>query len=187
MGTPTTIPEIAGAAGELEVRRWISADAQSLNAAVEESREHLRPWMPWASDPRMSLAERHAQIARWSSEWAQGGDCTYGIFVAGQVAGGGGLHRRLGEGALEIGYWLHPAFTGRGLMTQAARIMTEAALSMPDIERVEIHHDRANVRSGAIPRRLGYRLLSEEPRSPQASGEEGVECRWVITRQRWLA
>ncbi len=59
---------------------------------------------------------------------------------------------------LEIGYWIHPAFIGRGLATAAARLVTEAAFSVPGIDRVEIHHDRANEISGAIPRKLGFTL-----------------------------
>jgi ribosomal-protein-serine acetyltransferase len=187
MGTPTVIPGLAGPAGDIEVRRWVSSDAAALNAAVDDTRKHLQPWMPWASDPPMSLLEREAQIELWSAEWAAGGDCTYGILMAGQVAGGSGLHRRLGEGGLEIGYWLHHAFTGRGVMTVAVRLITDTAFSMPDIGRVEIHHDRANVRSGAIPRRLGYRRVAEQPRATEAPGEEGIEWRWRTTRGEWMA
>jgi ribosomal-protein-serine acetyltransferase len=185
MSSPTIIPEIAGATDAVEVRQWTETDAAALNTAVEQSREHLRPWMPWASDPPLSLRGRKAQIARWDSERAEGGDGIYGILTAGRIAGGGGLHRRIGVGGLETGYWLHPDFTGRGLMTQAAQIMIAAAFSMPDIARVEVHHDKANLRSGAIPSRLGFRLISEERRAPQAPGESGIECCWQITRGEW--
>lgn len=171
--------------GDVTVRRWRAQDAAALVDAVAASREHLLPWMPWAADPPEPLDQRRRRIRDWEREWRGGGDCVYGIFVGGAVAGGCGLHRRLGPGGLEIGYWLAPAFTGRGVMTVAAGLLTDAAFSVPGVEAVEIHHDRANERSAGIPRRLGYTLMRELPREPQAPGEIGIDCQWVLTRERW--
>jgi RimJ/RimL family protein N-acetyltransferase len=168
------------------VRRWRQDDAQALNQAVSDSREHLRPWMPWAQEDPPTLADRLTLFADWDREWRAGGDAFYGIFVAGAVAGGCGLHRRLGPAGLEIGYWLAASFTGRGVMTTAAALLTDAAFGVPGIELVEIHHDRTNERSGGVPRRLGYTLVGEFAREPQAPAETGLECRWRITREQWL-
>lgn len=171
----------------MTVRRWRAEDAQALNDAVAASREHLLPWMPWAGEPPMTLAQRLRQLASWEREWRAGGDCVYGIFAEEEVAGGSGLHRRLGPGGLEIGYWLAAGFTGRGLMTVAAGLLTDAAFNAPGIEFVEIHHDKANERSGAVPRRLGYTLVREVAREPQAPAEIGIECQWRLTREQWGA
>lgn len=171
----------------MTVRRWRAEDAPALNDAVAASREHLLPWMPWAGEPPMTLEQRLRQLANWEREWRAGGDCVYGIFVGEQVAGGCGLHRRLGPHGLEIGYWLRAGFTGRGVMTTAAGLVTEAAFGLPGLELVEIHHDKANERSGAVPRRLGYKLVREVPREPQAPAEIGIECQWRLTREQWAA
>jgi RimJ/RimL family protein N-acetyltransferase len=175
------------ARGVIEVRRWREDDAQAANQAVLESREHLRPWMPWADAAPDTLEERQQRIAGWERDWLAGGDGFYGIFVDGRVAGGCGLHRRLGPDGLEIGYWLHAAFTGRGVMTSAAAMLTGAAFTVPGVSLVEIHHDRANVRSAGVPRRLGFTLVDEVEREAQAPAEIGIECRWRMTRSRWLA
>jgi RimJ/RimL family protein N-acetyltransferase len=42
-------------------------------------------------------------------------------------------------------------------------VLTEVALSLRDVDRIEIHVDEANKASAAIPRRLGYRLDRIEP------------------------
>jgi len=181
------LPASPGRRGEIVVRRWRREDGQALNQAVIGSREHLRPWMPWAHEDPPTLAARRKLFAEWERDWRAGGDAFYGIFVAGAVAGGCGLHRRLGPEALEIGYWLAADFTGRGVMTAAGELLTDAAFSVPGIQFVEIHHDRANERSGGVPRRLGYTLVGEVAREPQAPAEIGVECRWRMTRQQWLA
>ena len=58
-------------------------------------------------------------------------------------------------------------------------VLTEVALSLRDVDRIEIHTDEANTASAAIPRRLGYRLDRIEPKTPQASGETERKQIWV--------
>ncbi|XKK61949.1 hypothetical protein HFP71_03880 [Streptomyces sp. ARC32] len=43
---------------------------------------------------------------------------------------------------------------------------------------MEIHCDRANVRSAEIPPRIGYRLLRVEPDEPQTAAEAGQSMVW---------
>ena len=167
------------------LRRWRIADAQSLARAVTESEEHLRPWMGWMAGEPQTLEQRRVMLAEREAEWRAGGDVMLGIFVAGAVAGSCGLHRRLGPSALEIGYWVHPSYTRRGLATTAARLLTEAALSLPGITHVEIHTDKANTASAGVPRRLGYRLVTERPDGRHAAAEAGVESVWRMERKVW--
>jgi RimJ/RimL family protein N-acetyltransferase len=103
----------------------------------------------------------------------------YVVTVDQRAVGSIGLHARIGAGALEIGYWIHSAFTGHGIATTCAGALTTAALALPDVTRVEIHCDEANVRSAAIPRRLGYRLARVEPAQITAPGEVGRDMIWV--------
>lgn len=72
------------------------------------------------------------------------------------------------------------------MTTVAAALMTDAAFTVPGIELVEIHHDRANSASAGVPRRLGYTLVSERPDEPEAPAEIGIEWCWRITREQWL-
>ncbi len=94
--------------------------------------------------------------------------------------GGCGLIDRVGPGGREIGYWLDAAHTGRGLVTEAAALLTAAALALDGVDRVEIHCDQANHRSAAVPARLGYRLdriEADEVRTPAESGHSMI---WVF-------
>ena len=86
---------------------------------------------------------------------------------------------------LEIGYWIHPSFTRRGLATAVARLLTDTAFTVPGISAVEIHHDKANTASAAIPRRLGFRFLGEAPDASSAPAELGVDWAWRVERDRW--
>lgn len=181
------LPERRVGPDRLLLRRWVAADAELLAVAVAESVEHLRPWMPWVRQEPLSVQRRRAMIEGWEQDWLRGGDVIMGAFVGARVAGGCGLHRRIGRGGLEIGYWTHPAFLRMGIATTAVAMLTDAAFAMPGITRVEIHHDRANEASAGIPRTLGYNLIDQAADEPQAPGEIGVECRWRITREQWAA
>lgn len=171
----------------MTLRGWSSADAAALSAAVTASLEHLRPWMWWAAHEPLDLATRTAQLESFGRDWAAGGDAVYGMVEHGVVVGGCGLHRRRGPGVLEIGYWVHADHVRRGLATEAARSLTDAAFSVPGIERVEIHHDRANTRSRAVPARLGFTWIGESLDGARAPAEEGVDCTWSVTAPEWTA
>jgi RimJ/RimL family protein N-acetyltransferase len=108
-----------------------------------------------------------------------------GLFLEGVVAGGCGLHHRIGLGGLEIGYWTHPAFLRRGIATAAAGLLTEAAFARAEIARVEIHHDKANQASQGIPRKLGFAFVREVPDEVAAPAEVGISCEWQLTRDDW--
>ena len=143
--------------------------------------------MAWIAGEPAPLDRREAMIDAWERDWAGGGDVVLGVFLERRIAGGCGLHRRLGPDGLEIGYWIHPAFVRRGVATRAAKLLTDAALAVPGITRVEIRHDKANQASAGIPRGLGFEWLGEEPRPPLAPSETGVQWRWRMDKPSWEA
>ena len=179
------LPERLPGPDQLLLRRWVPSDAEVVGRAVDESLEHLRPWMPWVSQEPLSLERRRAMIREWEQAWLGGGDVYMGVFLSGRVAGSCGLHYRIGPGGLEIGYWTHPGFIRRGLATRAAGLLTDGAFALPVITRVEIHHDKADEASAGVPRKLGYQFIGEEPDALAAPAEVGVSCRWRLTRDDW--
>jgi ribosomal-protein-serine acetyltransferase len=170
--------------GDIVVLRRVRPDeVEDLVRTVEEAIPHLRPWMAWAAAEFDPDAVR-AHVAETDANWEMGTEFTYAITVEGKIAGRCGLMPRVGEGGLEIGYWLHPAYLGRGAATEATHLLVKAAFELPGIEFVDIVHDSANVRSGAIPRKLGFIEISRvsPPQEPLTSAEDGVDVRWRITR-----
>lgn len=87
-----------------------------------------------------------------------GQDFFYGIFAREevQVLGASGLHTRAGEGAREIGYWIHKHHVNQGLATEASAALVRVAFEVDRVRRVEIHSDPQNVPSAAVPRKLGF-------------------------------
>ena len=139
------------------IRCWNPQDAPSLKAAVEASRDHLHPWVPWAHETR-NLEERIDLLRRFRGQFDLDQDYLYGIFNQDetQVLGGTGLHKRLGEGAREIGYWIHVDYINQGYATEAVSALTRVAIEIDKVNRVEIHCDPHNVRSAAVPRKAGF-------------------------------
>ena len=169
----------------LVLRIWRAEDADALGAAITASLEHLRPWMPWIAFEPRSSADRAAFIEQSNNERAEGGDATYGVFRDGEIVGGAGLHRRAGPDTLEIGYWIHVDHLRNGYASEASSALTSAAFEDPEIQFVEIHHDRANVSSAGIPRKLGYQLVGEHPDPITSPGDVGIDCCWRISRAAW--
>jgi RimJ/RimL family protein N-acetyltransferase len=160
------------------LRRYGVADIDHLYAAVEENRDHLRPHMPWADEGRSELI---AFVTDAIAQWDRGADRNFAIVTADdeEYLGGCGLHDRIGSGGREVGYWLVAHATGRGIVTAAARALTDVALSIDGVRRVEIHCDEANARSAAVPRRLGFRLDRIEVDHVSAPGDLGRSMIWV--------
>jgi RimJ/RimL family protein N-acetyltransferase len=166
--------------------RTRESDAGQLARAVGASLDHLRPWMPWASEQAAGVQAQRNRCRVLEAHWADGSEYVYVLRPerSEQVIGCFGLHRRIGPGALEIGYWMHADFTGRGYATACAGALTQAGLALPDVARAEIHTDEANTFSAAVPRRLGYRLHRVEERPPEAPGESGRRQIWVMEAGR---
>jgi RimJ/RimL family protein N-acetyltransferase len=178
------VPERIDLGRGLVLRRWQPADAEALTVAIAESFEHLRPWMPWVTAPRPE--EERAVLVKGEEEWDAGGELQYGLFLGALAVGSFGLLPRIGPGGLEIGYWVHAAHARRGYATSAAAALTSMAFTLPGIAMVEIHHDRANLASEGVPRKLGFTLVEDYARPPAAPAESGTSRTWRMTREEWL-
>ncbi len=171
----------------LTLRHWTAEDVPSLNEAIAANLDHLRPFLAWIAQEPMSISERTELIEGWNRDWAAGGDSIYGILHAERPIGGTGLLWHDDERTLEIGYWIHKDFTRLGFASEASAGLTNAAFAMPGVERVEIHHDKANTASSGVPRSLGFSMFEEAPSEIAAPDQIGIECKWGITRSKWLS
>lgn len=141
------------------VRPHVDSDATALWDAIEASRTHLTPWMPWLADWKEPEFAR-VVIRKNAAKWILREDLTMGMFESGsgRLLGGCGLHRfDWSVPAMEIGYWLRPDVEGRGFVSEMAKLMTGFAFAHLKAERVEIRCDAVNTRSAAVPRRLGFK------------------------------
>jgi RimJ/RimL family protein N-acetyltransferase len=172
----------------LVVRCWQPADAPLLQAALEASWAHLTPWMPWARGEPIDLEGAIGLTRHWRGAFDLGQDFVYGVFSADEteVWGGSGLHTRVGEGAREIGYWIHVDQINRGLATELAGALTWVGFEVDGLRRVEIHCVPQNVRSAAVARKLGYvHEGTLRARVPDGEGEYRDSMIWTLLEDEY--
>jgi RimJ/RimL family protein N-acetyltransferase len=137
---------------------------QALNAAICESIDELRPWMPWAQvEP--TVEESEAVVRRQLARFIAREDLAFQIYrrnadgSAGQLLGGTGLHRFDWKvRRFEIGYWIRSSAQGKGYVSEAVRALAAMAFDALKARRVEIRMDSANRRSRAVAERCGFEL-----------------------------
>ena len=155
----TLIPLFEELRGErIIVRPYRQSDAQSLFEAVVESRDHLRPWLPFA-DEHQTVEESRDWIIHQEANWLLREDLIVGVWEAAtnRYLGGSGLHPHHWESRyFEIGYWLRASAAGQGYITEAVHLLTDYAFTALAASRVEIRCDERNVRSAAVAQRLGF-------------------------------
>jgi len=156
-------PELSNPAYRIETKRLVvrcyhPSDAPVLAESVTESLEHLRPWMPWVYNEPEPIEEKVQRLKLFRGNFDLGQNFTYGVFnpEEAKLIGGTGLHTRLGENELEIGYWIHKDYINQGLVTESTAALVKVAFEIIHVHRLEIHCDPGNLASAAIPRKLGF-------------------------------
>jgi ribosomal-protein-serine acetyltransferase len=172
-------PPTEASLGDVALRRWRLDDLDPLFAAISANLEHLRPWMAFAANHRRESVAQF--LADSALGWESGERFEYAIlYRRAVIVGSTGLVRRIGPGGLEIGYWVDARHTRKGIGTLAAAALSEMALELSTVDRVEIHHNEANIASGAIPARLGFTNLGKFPAKPKAPAEVGSDVYWRL-------
>jgi RimJ/RimL family protein N-acetyltransferase len=142
--------------------------------------------MPWAHEEPVSLETRTARLEKFAADFQEGRDTIYGIFDRAEtmVLGGTGIHLRNGDHDREIGYWVRADQTGRGYITESTAALTTEAFAAWPIKQVSIFCNPLNVRSAAVPRRLGYSLEGIVP-AREPAPDRAEDMIWRITREAW--
>lgn len=142
------------------VKAWREEQASALWEAVEASRAHLSPWMPWVKDHASPDASRE-YVRRMLAKWALREDLPMGIWTRaeGRLVGSTGLHHiDWSVPSMEIGYWLRTDAVGHGYTAEAVRLVAGMAFEHLKAERLTIRCSTLNARSAAVPPRCGFTL-----------------------------
>lgn len=130
--------------------------APALFALVEQNRLHLREWLPWL-DTNVSVEDTKAFINGGLHQFVVGNGFQGGILYNQELVGAIGYHKLdYTNRRTEIGYWLAASAQDKGIMTRACRKMVDYAIRELGMNRVEIRCATGNLKSQAIPERLGF-------------------------------
>lgn len=125
--------------------------------AVDAQRAYLREWLPWV-DGTKALADTEAFIKESMEANTNGTRLSTFITFGDQLAGSIGVVRFSKDNqSCEIGYWLDERFQGKGIMTNACKALVNHLFKTKALNRIEIHAAANNVKSQAIPLRLGFK------------------------------
>lgn len=159
--TPILLPVPDALYGpRIVVRQYRPEDAAALYAAIDESRDHLPPFEPWAQYYQ-SVDDAKVYVTRAGARWALREELAGGVFhrETGRFLGAAGIHQLNWERrSFEIGYWVRASEQGHGYITEAVKLLTGLAFRTLGARRVEMHMDERNRRSWMIPTRLGFQL-----------------------------
>ncbi|HEY7588866.1 MAG TPA: GNAT family protein [Thermoplasmata archaeon] len=141
---------------DIELRLLKERHASELFALVDRNREHLRRWLPWVEDTR-TVRDTRRFIQQSVAQLRRDDGFQTGIWYQGRLVGVLGYHywNRTSR-KTEIGYWLSSDVEGRGIMTRACKALVDYAFAKLGMNRVEIRAAMPNLRSRAIPPRLGF-------------------------------
>jgi len=140
----------------LALRLFSPFDAEEAYALIDANRERLGEFLVWVSGVTSVEDER-----QHLSDNAYDPDRKIKTFLTldGAIIGAVGLIRinRVVRWA-EIGYWIGAGYEGRGYVTAAVRELEKMCFTELGMQRVQIRNDVDNLRSRAVPERLGYNL-----------------------------
>ena len=142
----------------LTLRLPEKGDAETVTAAVHKNLKRLQEWMPWAVD---DYSTEHALdwIKRSRDGYAENGEFTALILHDGRFIGSIGIHDLdLVNRHASIGYWIDQDHEARGIITRCCRDLIEYLFGTMELKRVQINCAIENVRSRAVPERLGFTL-----------------------------
>lgn len=130
--------------------------AKEIFEAVDHQRDYLRQWLPWV-DGTNQVEDTLAFIRESTKTNKTGEKLTTFIYHEEKVVGSIGFvktdkdHRMV-----EIGYWLHRDMQHQGIMTKSCKRLIDYAFRTKAVNRIEIKVARENLKSQAIPKRLGF-------------------------------
>ncbi|MET8898394.1 GNAT family N-acetyltransferase [Streptomyces albogriseolus] len=129
--------------------------AEEFLAHLDRGREFINRYVPFGSratdlDTAREALQRYADLRAADTAWV------HGLWLDGKLVGGVlTLNFDAAAGTCELGCWLEPAGTGRGLVTRAMRVLIDWAVEERGIHRVEWVAASGNTDSVAVARRLG--------------------------------
>ncbi|MFD2920721.1 GNAT family N-acetyltransferase [Terrimonas rubra] len=130
--------------------------AAGLLDAVNANRDHLSTFLPWVG-AMQTVEDFERYIQQCQQKTAEKLEQSFVIVVNGVIAGRIGIHHiQPANQSGAIGYWLTREAGGKGVMLNCCRKIVEYGFSVLQLHRIEIKAATHNIKSQAIPQKLGF-------------------------------
>lgn len=170
-----------------ELRPLDPCHAEEFLTHLERGRDFINQYVPFGRTATDTESAR-AVLQRYADMRAADTGSLHGIWLDGELVGGVLFLNFDAENAnCEVGCWLEPAGTGRGLVTRAVRILIDWAVDVRGIHRVEWIAASGNRPSLNVARRLGMvRDGVQRERYPHGGVRHDLEI-WSVLAPEWRA
>ena len=170
-----------------ELRPFEPWQAAEFAEHADRVRKDIEQYIPWA---RTVVDEESARafLQAYAERQARDEGRMYGIWVDG-VLQGGTVFRTFdaAQGVCEVGVWLAVEARGRGLITEAVRVMIDWAVGVRGMHRVEWLCDPRNAASAAVAERLGMTCEGVLRQAFVLDGERRDVQVWAVLADEWTA
>jgi ribosomal-protein-serine acetyltransferase len=137
---------------EIELRLLEERHAEQVFALIVENRERHAEL-----DKNLSLDDVRKKIRHDLDLFAENKGLNVGVWYQGTLAGTVRYHEiDCPNRSTELGYWVGAEFEGLGLITKTCRVLIDYAFEELGLNRVVISCAVENLKSRAIPERLGF-------------------------------
>ncbi|TWT13329.1 GNAT family N-acetyltransferase [Planomicrobium sp. CPCC 101079] len=141
---------------DLSLRLVEMRDAKRIFELTDQSRDYLKEWLPWL-DYTQKPEDTEDFIKMGRTNFVESRSMNTVILYKGEIAGLAGFNEiNQSNKTAKIGYWLGQDFQGKGIMTRVAKALTDYAINILEMNKVEIRVAAENKKSRAIPERLGF-------------------------------
>jgi len=130
--------------------------AQELFDLIDRQRDYLSKWLIWVDNTRS--VKDSINFLKEASIFNRGGQqLTTIIKYNDKIIGSIGFVKieNLNKNG-ELGYWISENMQGKGIVTKASERLINYAFKNLDLNRIVIKTDSQNIKSKAIPARMGF-------------------------------
>ena len=170
-----------------ELRPLEPWNAEEFLAHLARGRTFINEFVPFASKAVDVTGSREV-LQRYADMRAADTGSLHGLWLDGTLVGGVlFLNFDAEQANCEVGCWLEPAGTGRGLVTRAMRVLIDFAVEQRGMHRLEWVASAGNTSSLNVARRLGFtRDGVHREAYPYRGVRHDLEV-WSVLAQEWRA
>jgi len=133
-------------------------DAKELFELVDSNRSYFKKWLPWLNY-NTKIEDTQQFILESKVNYEKGLSLNLGINYQDKIVGSVSFNTiNTTHKNAEIGYMLSQDYTGKGLITKCCKALINYGFENLELNRVTIKCATENIKSRAIPEKLGFKL-----------------------------
>ena len=131
-------------------------NASEIFRLTDKNRAYLKKTLPWL-DGTTKVEDTEKFITDSLQKQSEGKQAIFEIWYQNVLVGLVDFHEisESRKSAL-IGYWLDEEYQGKGVMTEATKLLVKYGFDTLGLNRIEINCSTENPKSGVVAKRLGF-------------------------------